>query len=288
MAVSKPAGLIDIWNVGEEAPRRTLALEAGGVSLSLAVSSGRELLLSGTNLGTLAIWSLSDGKTIKTVKLSEGELFGVLAVTPGGDLAVAKSGYDLALVTMPEGQVVGQLSPYQVTTSTAAVSSDGRRLATGSVHGEVDLWDLKSGLMVGCLVDPAATMEGTAVSQGRAMGLETRAAPCGTPLPPGATCLCDCVAANRSYETSTAICTCDTISVPAGYMGAVQPRLRRGLFWARNSSSGAPWPDRRPGRAPSGAPTRPFRRTLRQTPLNVGTGGPTGRLAVGKSGLFHI
>jgi hypothetical protein len=40
--------------------------------------------------------------------------------------------------------------------------------------------------------------------------------PCGTPIPPGATCICDCVASSRTYPGTEMVCTCDTITISAG------------------------------------------------------------------------
>ncbi len=40
--------------------------------------------------------------------------------------------------------------------------------------------------------------------------------PCDSPIPAGATCICNCVAASRTYPGTEMICTCDTISVAAG------------------------------------------------------------------------
>ena len=69
--------------------------------------------------------------------------------------------------------------------------------------------------MLGCLYDPRWTEIGTEVSQGRLMASEIREIPCETPLPAGAVCLCDCVEANRAYETGDTVCACDTVTVPA-------------------------------------------------------------------------
>jgi hypothetical protein len=40
--------------------------------------------------------------------------------------------------------------------------------------------------------------------------------PCGSPIPAGATCICDCVATSRTYPGTEIVCTCDTITLSAG------------------------------------------------------------------------
>src|SRR6266498_2881542 len=49
----------------------------------------------------------------------------------------------------------------------------------------------------------------------RQMGLKSWTQPCGTPIPPNAVCVCNCIATNATFRsTGEQICVCDTIEVP--------------------------------------------------------------------------
>ena len=50
----------------------------------------------------------------------------------------------------------------------------------------------------------------------RRMGPETITMPCGSPLPAGAACICDCISTNHTYHGSNQVCICDTILVSSG------------------------------------------------------------------------
>jgi hypothetical protein len=79
-------------------------------------------------------------------------------------------------------------------------------------------FDILNSALIGCLYDPALAAPGTRASECRVMCSETRAAPCGEPLPEGAACLCDCVGGSKTFEAG-GVCVCDAISSPAGLKG---------------------------------------------------------------------
>lgn len=43
------------------------------------------------------------------------------------------------------------------------------------------------------------------------MGKSTLTIPCHEPLPPGAVCICDCVASSHTYPGTETVCTCNTV-----------------------------------------------------------------------------
>ena len=213
--VVKKTGLVEIRNVGDDEPRQTFDTEAA--IESSAFPPGGEFLVCATSVGTLLVLSLADGQVVKTIKLGEGVSASMLAATPSGDLAVAESGGELLLVGLPEGQVANKISLDQEFFQAARVSSDGQRVAVGPNLGNIYLLDLKNAALIGCLYDKDLVETRTAVSLGSYMAMTT--ASCDDPLPSDVTCLCDCVAAARTYETIKPVCVCDNISRPANYTG---------------------------------------------------------------------
>ena len=88
-------------------------------------------------------------------------------------------------------------------------------LVSGGGDGTIRVWDLTDGGQVCLLFDPLFSSP-TEVRRVRRTGQKQLTVPCGSQLPPNATCLCDCVATMRSYPGPQMVCTCDTILVPAG------------------------------------------------------------------------
>ncbi len=105
-------------------------------------------------------------------------------------------------------------------------SPDSVWIASGSTDRTVRLWNGPSGTPVAAFFDPAATDRGEkAVSfhytseHGQTI---TQTLPCGSPIPPGAVCTCNCVPGTYSAPPppppvtapsgpSGIICTCDQI-----------------------------------------------------------------------------
>jgi hypothetical protein len=221
MILGEGKGEIELWRVGEKEPLRTFRDTDFVYQSPLAISPDGELLLYAVAPSSLRLMSLSDGKVLNTIECGrKTDTLSVIALTPHSPLAAIGIGRKALILRLPEGDPAGEIAVAGEIFNRAAVSSDGRRLATGA-SGRIYLWDFQSAEMLGCLYDPDLAAQGTEVSQGRLMGLETLSSPCGTPLPEGATCRCDCVGASRSFETTNAICVCDTVARPAGRGGAI-------------------------------------------------------------------
>jgi WD40 repeat protein len=188
---------------------------------SLAFHPMEPVLLSGHSDGKVREWRLSDGKAGKTLSWHDKPVQ-CLEITPDGKLAVTGSDdRTLKFWSLPDGKLEVSLDvPLQETTCAMDIAANGQILAAGTHQGRIYLWRMPEGELLGCLFDPALLDQGTSMARYRQMGNRTHIQPCHEPLPPGATCVCDCVAANRtSYFTTQQICTCDTIAVPAGYAG---------------------------------------------------------------------
>ncbi|MGO9663649.1 MAG: hypothetical protein ACLP66_10105, partial [Polyangia bacterium] len=98
----------------------------------------------------------------------------------------------------------------------AVVSTDGKLLASGSGDKTVKLWSLPEGASMSCLFDPEDSDKGAKAVTYRTTGLETLTLPCGSPIPPGMICTCNCVAGSVTYPGTHTVCICDTITVPVG------------------------------------------------------------------------
>lgn len=79
-----------------------------------------------------------------------------------------------------------------------------------------DMWGAV-GAAAGAAATAAACAHSKRMKRIRQMGPRTFTLPCGSPTPPNAVCICDCIQTSANYNSSTeTICICDTIEVPAG------------------------------------------------------------------------
>ena len=136
-----------------------------------------------------------------------------LATSPDGTL-LASAGADktIKLWSLPEGTLLKTLKGHTDEVWGLAVSPDGTLLASASNDGTIRLWSLPEGEFVSCLMDLAANepdVEGVTYELETASGQTIEyTLPCGAPIPPGAVCVCNCVAG--SYVPPPCSCVGDT------------------------------------------------------------------------------
>lgn len=121
------------------------------------------------------------------------------AFTPDGKtLAVAfQNGNDVWLLSLPDLKAENILKGTKLI-QCLAVSPDGKILATGDYGGTIMLWDLEKKEFLSYLFDKTAN---TSAVKGMAFNVKdkvtgrtiTYTLPCGSPIPPGAICTCNCV-----------------------------------------------------------------------------------------------
>ena len=111
-----------------------------------------------------------------------------------------------------------------------AISPDSKLLVSGSFDGTIKLWSLPEGTLVTCLVDLAvntADVQGVTYEAKTATG-ETRTftLPCGSPIPAGAVCVCNCVGGGVAPACSCvghSSCSCDSYSSGSGVLTYYYP-----------------------------------------------------------------
>lgn len=227
LASGSADGTIMLWKAPSGS--RIATLEAGKVT-GLAFSADGRYLLSGTESGNFKVWRMNALKVPKLLTVSLQKVRSVAAFSPLGDsekdapsAGSLTSDGTIRLWKVPPGALQRAVycgeSGSDTTTGSVAFASDGSLFAAGSSDGAVRLWDLHSGRFLTCLYDPATLKEDKKVGRyeyTNQYGQRTSSTlPCGSPIPPGAICTCNCVPGAISIpKISTGggtICTCNKI-----------------------------------------------------------------------------
>jgi WD40 repeat protein len=207
---------------------QTLKMGTSRVS-ALAVDPRGTLAVSAEVDGHLRTWALPGLTAGETFQSSFGKPLSV-AVRPQLDLFVAgleESPIGLWRRDQPTSspQVLeGHTAPVRAT----VITPDGSLLISGSDDKTIRLWSLPDGKYLGSLVDLAVNydnVKGTTYKGTDAYGRTiSYTLPCGSPIPPGAVCVCNCVPGamaipkhhssrydSAGYCTCDLICTCNTV-----------------------------------------------------------------------------
>ncbi|ODS32228.1 MAG: NTPase, partial [Candidatus Scalindua rubra] len=143
----------------------------------------------------------------------------------GRFLASGSVNYTINIWEMPSGKLIKTLKGHTDSVWAISFSPDGRFLASGSSDKTIKLWDMPQGRFLTCLFDPAALEKGKEANQytitnqyGKTI---TYTLPCGSPIPPGAICTCNCIPGTHYVAPSTpstrrlpyTYCQCDKICV---------------------------------------------------------------------------
>jgi WD40 repeat protein len=206
---------IKLWSLPDGELLKTLGGHRDEIT-ALAMSPDGTLLASAARLDDdISLWSLPGGTLFKTLE-GHTDFAVALAMSPDGMLLASGSVDDtIKLWSLPEGELLKTLEGHTDSPAALAMSPDGKLLVSGSGDETIKLWSLPEGEFASCLMDLAAnksTVEGVTYRLESASGeLFEYTLPCGSPIPPGAACVCNCVAGGLPS------CSCVGHSAPGGH-----------------------------------------------------------------------
>ena len=192
----------------------------------LAITPDGRLIVAARYKSNIEIFALSSGQVVWTIK-KEGESLTkqtlALAISPDGML-LASGGHEksIELWSLSDGKLQQTLLGHSGPVNALAISPDGTLLASGSDDKTIRLWSLPQGKQLLCLLDLEASYKTTQGVQYKSVNQYgqtiTYTLPCGSPIPAGAVCICNCVPGSLTMPahhtqsfSPTGVCTCDLV-----------------------------------------------------------------------------
>jgi WD40 repeat protein len=205
-----------VWNF----PEGTVLEKWGkytNVIYSLFVTPDGNSVVTGCRDGIITLQNLADSAVSKSLKAHDKTIIYSMAATPDGSRFVSGSlEGTIKLWSLPEAALIKTVRQEE-TVYALAISPDGKWLVSGMHGGTIKLWNMPDVSYESCLMDLACvkdTVEGLTYSVTDETGRKvTYTLPCGSPIPPGATCTCNCVPGSicTSHCTCQSNCTCQSV-----------------------------------------------------------------------------
>lgn len=195
-------GTIKLWSLA----KRRFLWDLPGVESpanALALASQGKWLATGADDAAIRLYRLSDRTKLETLQGHQGAVHALCVLPDGERLVSAGDDKVVRIWSLPAGPVEDELVGHEAPIRSLAADPSGRWLASGDTSGTIILWDLESRLLHGYLFDPNCNhVEGFrySITDEQTGQVRVYTLPCGSPLPAGATCICNCVPG--TYQTT--------------------------------------------------------------------------------------
>ena len=131
---------------------RTFEGHRGEVT-DVAISTGRRIVVSGSKDGTIRVWDMDTGFTLRTIEAHSVNGINALAITPNGKLAASAGGDGLVCFwDLESGLCLGTMVGHSGEVFGVALTADGRYAVSGGEDGTVRVWDVINGQLQKILV----------------------------------------------------------------------------------------------------------------------------------------
>ena len=191
-------------------------LELGQTVTAAGFIPGDIHLIYSLHEGGFVFYSLAENHEIWTVD-NPGDTVFALEISPDGSLFVTSGTQNkLKIWSTSSGELISEIFSFSEKLPLLSITPDGSLLI--STTGKTILvWSLPDGKLIQCPVDlsimpeneKAITIEKVDEVTGKTI---TFTLPCGSPLPAGAVCVCNCVGGSLCSCDAYTACSCDSHS----------------------------------------------------------------------------
>jgi WD40 repeat protein len=175
----------------------------------IVISKLGKYMLSFTSDYSIKSWELPIGNLVKSSKCNDK--ISTVEISINGDYVVAGT-------LSGKIHVYSTINDFNKTLShddkiaALSFSPDNNYLASASDDGVIKLWEMPTFNHITCLFDKSILSKNEKVNQytvkNKSGETITFTLPCGTPIPPGATCVCDCVPGSACSCVGHHSCSC--------------------------------------------------------------------------------
>jgi WD40 repeat protein len=205
-------GFIRQWDM-ETGEMLNEFISESGIVLGLSISpDGKYLAWGGVDDNFVHLWDLAAGEEIESWN-APGSIVSLTAFSPDGRwLAVSGEWNEIVVIDLTTLRQEYMLSAPGNEIRALSFSPDSQLLAAGTDIGSIVFWNTDSFEQINdapddCLFDPDAAPAGDEFNTVRVTAADgitrTYTLPCGSPIPAGAICTCDCVPGTFAGELPT-------------------------------------------------------------------------------------
>jgi|GEM_PF-972562 len=188
---------IRLWRLTGDASPKTLASAEGDVHALAITPDGRTLVVADEG-PELSLRRLPDGEAIGSLQGHKDSVLALAIDRDGTTLVSGGKDETVRVWNLSDQSLRKTLKPHRGPVNALAITPDGDFLVSGGEDKTLKLWNLPAGTAVLCLMDLAASPPTTKGVTIRHQGHTRRKThswtqPCGSPIPAGAVCVCNCV-----------------------------------------------------------------------------------------------
>jgi len=193
---------------------KTLKGHSKAVS-ALDFSSDDRYLASVSNNNTMIIWDLEDGTIVKQMDNHAREDSHLRSLSLKNMVVSESNDNEITLWSFP---FFNSIKKINTKVNVFSVTPDEKLLVVGTKEKTIQLWSLPDGNSIKCLMDlkcSSSSVKGITYTVQNEYGqLITFTLPCGSPIPSGAKCVCNCVPGSvcscNNHCSCNKVCTCNS------------------------------------------------------------------------------
>ena len=171
--------------------------------------------LASVSSNTIIIWDLENGTIVKQLNYrAKGKRY-MSSLSFKSRIISERNNSEITLWGFPFFNLIKKIT---TKVNVFSVTPDEKLLVVGTKEKTIQLWNLPDGNSIKCLMDlkcTSSTVKGITFTATNEYGQQiTYTLPCGSPIPDGATCVCNCVpgsiySCNKDC-TCNKVCTCNS------------------------------------------------------------------------------